>query len=132
MKRQDRQDRQETIYFAGFAAFAFIVRYNVRAPRKTPAFAAGAIVTVALAVGATTAIFSVVYGVLLRQLPYRHAERLFWIWSDQPGRDRMPFNVPDFVDYRNSTQTLSGFAGFFGYSANLSDEAAAERVQGIR
>jgi putative ABC transport system permease protein len=108
------------------------VRYSLRALRKTPAFTAGALTTVALTVGATTAIFSVVYGVLLRQLPYRHVERVFWMWSDQPGRDRTPFNVPDFIDYRDSTRTLSGFAGYFAYSANLSDEAAAERVQGIR
>jgi putative ABC transport system permease protein len=108
------------------------VRHGLRALGKTPAFAFGAVITVALTVGATTAIFSVVYGVLLRQLPYRDVEQLSWIWSDQPGRDRMPFNVPDFIDYRDSTRTLSGFAGFFAYSANLSDESAAERVQGIR
>jgi putative ABC transport system permease protein len=108
------------------------VRDGLRALRKTPAFALGAVVTVALTVGATTAIFSVVYGVLLRQLPYRGVERVFWISSDQPGRDRTPFNVPDFIDYRDSTRTLSGLAGFFAYGANLSDEAAAERVQGIR
>jgi len=108
------------------------VRDGLRALRKTPAFTAGAIATVALTVGATTAIFSVVHGVLLRQLPYRDVERVFWIWSDQPGRDRTPFNVPDFVDYRDSTRALAGFAGFFAYGANLSDEAAGERVQGIR
>src|SRR5262245_35502289 len=107
-------------------------RYSLRALRKTPAFTVGAILTIALTVGTTTAMFSVVYGVLLRQLPYRDPSRLFWIWSDQTGRDRAPFNVPDFVDYRDSTQSLSGLAGFFAYSANLSDEAAAERVQGIR
>src|SRR5713226_6603757 len=115
-----------------FASLVRDVRYSLRALRKTPAFTLGAVVTVALTVGATTAIFSVVYGVLLRQLPYRNVEQLFWIWSDQPGRDRTPFNVPDFIDYRDSTHTLSGFGGFFAYSANLSDEAAAERVQGIR
>jgi putative ABC transport system permease protein len=108
------------------------VRYSLRALRKTPAFTSGAVVTVALTVGTTTAIFSVVYGVLLRQLPYRNVEQVFWIWSDQPGRDRTPFNVPDFIDYRDLARSLSGFAGFFAYSANLSDEAAAERVQGIR
>ena len=108
------------------------IRYSLRALRKTPAFTAGAIVTVALSVGATTAIFSVVYGVLLRQLPYREVERVFWIWSDQVGRDRGPFNVPDFLDYRDASRTLSGFAGYFGFSANLSDETTAERVQGIR
>jgi putative ABC transport system permease protein len=115
-----------------FSSLVRDVRYSLRALRKTPAFTLGAVVTVAVTVGTTSAIFSVVYGVLLRQLPYRHVEQVFWIWSDQPGRDRTPFNVPDFIDYRDSTRTLSGFAGFFAYSANLSDEAAAERVQGIR
>jgi hypothetical protein len=78
-----------------FSSLSRDVRYGLRALRKTPAFTLGAVVTVALTVGATTAIFSVVYGVLLRQLPYRNVEQLFWMWSDQPGRDRSPFNVPD-------------------------------------
>jgi predicted permease len=108
------------------------IRYGIRSLRKAPVFAAAAVTTVAWTVGATTAIFSVVYAVLLRQLPYRNVEQVFWIWSDQAGHDRTPFNVPDFIDYRESARTLSGFAGFFAYGANLSDEAAAERVQGIR
>src|SRR5215471_3787093 len=107
-------------------------RYGVRALRKTPAFILGAMATVALAVGATTAIFSVVYAVLLRQLPYRDVDRVLWIWSDQPNGGRAPFNVPDFLDYRDSTRTLAGLAGFFAASANLSDETAAERLQGMR
>jgi putative ABC transport system permease protein len=115
-----------------FSDLARDVRYGLRALRRTPVFSLGAIVTVAVTVGASTAMFSVVYGVLLRQLPYRQAERVFWIYSDQLGRDRSPFNVPDFIDYRESTQTLAGFAGYFLYSANLSNDAAAERIQGLR
>ena len=57
---------------------------------------------------------------------------MFWVWSDQPGRDRTPFNVPDFIDYRDGARTLDGLAGFFAYGASLSDEAAGERVQGLR
>src|SRR5262252_6485087 len=87
------------------------VRYAVRVLRETPAFTLGAIVTVAVTVGATTAIFSVVYGVLLRQLPYHDVERVFWIWADQPGRDRTPFNVPDCIDYRESTRSRASFGG---------------------
>ncbi len=108
------------------------IRLSLRALRKTPAFTAGAIVTIALTVGTTTAIFSVVYAVLLRQLPYRDIERVFWMWSDQAGRDRSPFNVPDFIDYRDGVRTLDGMAGFFSYGASLTDEAAGERVQGMR
>ena len=108
-----------------------MLKYIVRSLRHTPAFTIGATLTIAVTVGSTSAIFSVVYGVLIRQLPYRSVDRVFWIWSDQPGRDRTPFNVPDFIDYRGSAQVLSGFAGFFAYGANLSEEAAAERVQGM-
>ena len=108
------------------------IGYVVRSLRRSPAFAIGASATVAVCIGATTAIFSVVYGVLMRQLPYRDVERVFWIWSDRPGRDRAPFNVPDFVDYRDSVRTLSGFAGYFAYSASLNDDAEAARVQGLR
>jgi putative ABC transport system permease protein len=113
-------------------ALARDLRFACRTLRKTPAFTLGAIATVALSVGATTAIFSVVYGVLVRQLPYRDAQRLFWIWVDVPGRGRTGFNVPDFIDYRDASRMLSGFAGYFAYGANLSDEPASERVQGIR
>ena len=108
------------------------IRYGVRALRRTPVFALGSVITVALTVGATTAIFSVAYAVLLSELPYAEPERLVWIWSDQPGRDRTPFNVPDFIDYRDGMRTLAGLAGYFAAGANLDDEAAAERVQGIR
>jgi putative ABC transport system permease protein len=108
------------------------IRHALRALRKTPAFTIGAVITVALTIGATTAVFSVVYGVLLRQVPYRDAGRVYWIWSDRVGRDRAPFNVPDFIDYRDSTRTLSGFAGYLTASANLTDETTAERIQGVR
>jgi len=108
------------------------IRVALRSLRKTPAFTLGAVATIALTVGTTTAIFSVVYAVLMRQLPYREVDRAFWMWSDQPGRDRSPFNVPDFIDYRDGAHSLDGLAGFFSYGASLSDEAAGERVQGLR
>src|SRR5262249_27964779 len=108
------------------------VRTGVRALRKTPAFTLGAIVTIALTVGATTAIFSVVHAVLLRQMPYAGVDRVRWIWSNQPGRDRNPFNVPDFIDYRDRARTLAGLAGFYVHGASLGDGGTGERVQGLR
>lgn len=112
--------------------FSGDLRAGLRALRQTPAFTLGAVLTIALTVGATTSIFSVVHAVLLRELPYEDADRVFWMWSDQAGRDRSPFNVPDFLDYRNGARTLAGLGGFFSHGASLSDEAAGERVQGLR
>jgi putative ABC transport system permease protein len=105
---------------------------GVRALRRAPAFTIGAIATLALAIGANAAIFSAVRGVLLRQLPFREPDRVFWVWSDQAGRDRGPFNVPDFADYQDQNRTLRGLAGFFAASLNLGDGDSTERLQGIR
>jgi putative ABC transport system permease protein len=62
------------------------MRYGLRLMRRTPGFAAAAMLTVALGIGATTAMFSVVYGVLLRPLPYGDADRLVNLWSAAPSR----------------------------------------------
>src|SRR2546428_4437791 len=57
------------------------IKYGVRLMTRTPGFAAAAILTVALGIGATTAMFSVVYGVVLKPLPYRNPDRLVNIWN---------------------------------------------------
>src|SRR5437867_4911301 len=57
------------------------IRYGARLMRRTPGFAAAAILTIALGIGATTAMFSVVYGVILQPLPYRDPDRLVNLWS---------------------------------------------------
>ena len=60
------------------------VHYAIRTLRKTPTFAATALLTFTLGIGATTAVFSVVYGVLLRPLPYPGADRLVRVWEEHP------------------------------------------------
>src|SRR5262249_29539794 len=62
------------------------VEYGLRLMRRAPGFAAAAILTVALGIGASTAMFSVVYGVLLRPLPFGEPERLVNVWSTAPSR----------------------------------------------
>ena len=61
------------------------VRYAVRTLRRAPGFAVASLVTLALGIGATTAVFSVVRGVLLRPLPYPSADRLVRVWEEHPG-----------------------------------------------
>lgn len=99
---------------------------------KNPGFSLAAILTLALTIGATVAVFSVVHAVLLRQLPFKDPDRLVWIWSKQTGRDKAPWNVPDFIDVRDRDRSLDGLAGIGTWSANLLESGDAERIQGLR
>lgn len=99
---------------------------------KSPGFSIAAILTLAVTIGANVAIFSVVHAVLLRQFPFKDPDRLVWVWSRQTGRDRVPLNVPDFIDYRDRNTTLEYIAGIAPWSANLVHEGDPERIQGLR
>jgi hypothetical protein len=88
------------------------LRYGIRGLRKNLAFSAAAVVTLALGIGANTAIFSVVNGVLLQSLPYGGGERLVRIRQDAPSAniEDSGFSPPDFGDYRTQTSSFEGFS----------------------
>jgi putative ABC transport system permease protein len=103
------------------------VRYAWRGFRRAPGFTATAVLTLALGIGATTAIFSVVHAVLLRPLPYREADRLVNVWMDNRRmgiRDDL-HAWANVADMRRETKTLSGLAIFTGGGANLSGDCRA-------
>ncbi len=108
------------------------VRYAVRRLGKTPGFTLVALVTLALGIGANTALFSVVHAVLLHALPFREPERLYSVFSRHTSTDRYPFSLPEFCDYRDRNRTLEAFAGFANWSASLQGEGPAERLPGLR
>lgn len=84
--------------------------------RQRPVFAAAAIATFALGIGANTALFSIVYGVLLRPLPYPEPDRLVRIWSANPrGIPRNSVSPPDFWDLREQAQASGAFEAVAGY-----------------
>ncbi len=108
------------------------VRYSLRVLRQKPGFAFTVIVTLALGIGANTAIFSVVNAVLLRELPFKDPEQVVWVWSSRIDRDKGPFTLPDFLDYRDQNQTLEQIAAFTSTGFNLTGTERAERLQGLR
>ncbi len=89
------------------------MRVAFRMLRKNPAFALTAIVTLALGISASTAIFSVVNAVLLRPLPYRQPDRLAIVWGDLRNRNvrDFPMSSSDFRDFRAETKAFEGLAG---------------------
>jgi putative ABC transport system permease protein len=107
------------------------VRFGLRMLRKNPGFTLIAVLTLALALGANTAIFSLVNAVLLRQLPFAQPEQLAQVWAVRGVGDRFQFTVPDFCDYRDQSRNVT-LAACANWSGNLTGTGAPERVQGTR
>jgi putative ABC transport system permease protein len=91
------------------------VRHAIRLAVKTPVFTALTILALALGIGATTAIFAVINGVLLRALPYRDDARLVNVWSNNTteNRPRNPMSPANFLDFQRMNTTLDGLEGYF-------------------
>jgi len=99
---------------------------------RRPSFGLAVVSTLALAIGANIAVFSVVNAVLLRELPFAFPDRLVWITSVRPDNPNAPFSLPEFVDYRRQVRTLSGLAAYANWSANIAEDGFTERLQGAR
>ena len=88
------------------------IRYSLRAVRRSPSFSLVLILTLALGIGANTAIFSVVYSVLLRPLPYPAGERLVWLGESAPRVPDMSVTWINFQHWRNESNAFENMAGF--------------------
>ena len=108
------------------------LRHTLRLAVKTPVFTALTILALALGIGATSAIFAVVNGVLLRSLPYRDTDRLVNLWSNmtQEGRPRNPMSPANFLDFQRMNTTLDGLEGYFTFVTprELQTDAGSEAV----
>ncbi len=109
------------------------LRFGGRQLLKSPGFTLVAVLTLALGIGATTAIFSVVYGVLLRPLPFAQPDELVRpLFRNREGQLSGAFSAPNFVDLRAQSKTLAGVAAVTGGTFNLSGGGGSEpeRLQG--
>ena len=106
------------------------IRYSFRMLAKNPGFAAIAILTLALGIGANTALFSVVNGVLLNPLAYPHSEQLVTVYGKTPGFARAPISYLNFLDWQRATRTFSSMALYRNEPYNLTGIGGAELVGG--
>jgi len=110
------------------------VRYGARLLLKTPAFAAVAILTLALGIGANTAVFTVFSAVVLRPLPYPDADRLAKVYMDnrELGIHDDITSYPNYVDWRDGGTSFAALAAYSGASFNLTGLGDAERLVGAQ
>lgn len=111
------------------------IRYGARVLAKNPSFTVVAVLALALAIGANTAIFSVVNGVLLRSLPLNEPDRLVLLWGSKPnqGRSQVPFSLPNFNDVQTQSQAFASMSawalGRFNLTDSSNDKTDPEQVQ---
>ncbi len=110
------------------------LRYGARMLMKQPGFTLIAIITLALGIGATTAIFSVVNAVLLRPLPFPQSERVVRLWESLPQGNglRVAVRHPNFQDWRQQNQAFTHMAAYREDGFNLQTGAEARRLEGAR
>jgi putative ABC transport system permease protein len=109
------------------------VRYAVRTLRRSPGFTSAAVMTLALGIGANAAIFSIVNAVLLRPLPYPHADRVVRIWESNPeiGRPTSSASYPNFIDWRSQSTSFQSLGAYWENTFNLSSGEGADIVRGL-
>jgi predicted permease len=105
--------------------------YAWRMLRKAPGFAAAAVITLALGVGANTAIFSVVHALLIAPLPYINPDRLVFVWADQAteGYPRAPLSGPELTDLDTRTSLFEGFGAIWATTAALTGDNEPEQLR---
>ena len=108
------------------------LRFAQRTMRRQRGHTAVAVLTLALGIGASTAIFSLVHAIVLRPLPFREPGQLFQMTSKRVTAGNRPFTLPDFIDYRDGNRSLAGIAAYGTWSANLTGRGEPERVQAMK
>ena len=108
------------------------LRYALRMLAKKPSFAAVAVLTLALGIGANTAIFTVVDAALLRSLPYKEPDRLVHLWevNQQQEFHQREASYPDYIAWKDNSNSFEGLAGYSRGSFTLTGREAPERVPG--
>jgi putative ABC transport system permease protein len=106
------------------------LRYGLRTLRRSPGFTAVAMLTLALGIGANTAIFSMLEGVVLAPLPYREAERLVALLQTRPDNPRGSVSGPDFQDWQRDARSFEQMVGMKWLSSDLTNPGVPERIAG--
>jgi len=112
-------------------------RHAFRLLRRSPVFSAVVVLMLALGIGANTAVFSVVDGVLLRRLPYRDPDRLVMVWEKNPALgasigERIPASYTNFAEWVRQSNAFEGIAGMEDANLNRTGAGEPERVNGAR
>jgi len=126
--QEDCRDMRRTNHIENLAGD---LRYAFRSLRRTPSFTTIIVLTLALSIGANSAIFSVIQGVLLRPLPYAQPDRLVRIYFQSDSQPKFPLNPNDFLDFRKRNRTFESMAGMTRHDVQLSGSGEPTMLSGF-
>src|SRR5271163_5306432 len=130
LERGTLEVTKEVVRSAGWESFVETLwqdlRFAVRMLRKSPGFTTVAVLTLALGIGANTAMFSVVEGVLLARLPYFHPDRLVMVWENNPRFPRVWVSYPNFRDWQRSSHSFQQMAAGMDKGVDLTGPGTSE------
>lgn len=107
------------------------LRYAFRQLYKKPGFSATAVFTIALAIGVTTAVFSVLYAVMIRPLPYDHPEKIFFVRTYSPQGYTQPASYPEYLEWRRQSHSFVALAGFSEQNPSFESNAGVTPITDI-
>jgi hypothetical protein len=108
------------------------LRYTLRQLRRSPGFASVCLITLALGIGANTAMFSVVQGVILAPLSFPQANHLVFLWEKRPGVPQLEVSYPNFEDWKRTSQSFDAMSALTFHNFDLTAPGRAEHLMGIR
>ncbi len=116
----------------GAAIFMQDLRFSLRTLARSPGFTVVAVLTLALGIGANTAMFSVVQGVILAPLPFPRANRLMFLWETRPGVRQLDVSYPNFEDWERTSRWFDAMSAVTFHQFDLTAPGRAEHLVGIR
>jgi predicted permease len=108
------------------------LRFSLRTLARSPGFTAVAVLTLALGIGANTAMFSIVQGVILAPLPFPEANRLVFLWETRPGVRQLNVSYPNFQDWERTSRSFDAMSAVTFHQFDLTAPGRAEHLVGIR
>ena len=129
---QIKEECRDTRHVSHIERFIQDVRYALRLLAKNPSFTFIAVLVLAVGIGASTAIFSILYAEALRPLPYADPDQLVGLWRTDPLLAQWPASGPDFLDWARQSNVFSALAAARPYSPTLADVGASEPLHGYR
>ena len=129
---EDGRATEKDSFMLGFDTLARDLRFSLRALARNPGFTCVAMLTIALGVGANSAMFSVVQGVVLAPLPFPAPDRLVFLWQNRPGVPELDASYPNFEDWQRTSRSFSSMSAIAFHNFDLTAPGKAEHLTGIR